>query len=79
MVTCIRGRIPRGETVPEHTHNVNDILYPVSGKGKIRVEGIGDLDLMKGVLVLGPPGIRHHVYDVTEDLKILDIFSGPVL
>ena len=51
--------VTRGETVPENTHDVHDILYPISGKGKIRVEGIGDLDLMKGVLVLAPPGIRH--------------------
>jgi len=34
-VTCLLARIPKGEMIPEHTHKVHDILYPLSGKAKI--------------------------------------------
>lgn len=77
--TLIRGHIPIGETVAEHSHDFHDILYPLSGKGKIWVEGVGDLELTKGVLVHVPPGTSHKLYDVTEDLELLDIFTGPVI
>ncbi|MBN1103135.1 MAG: cupin domain-containing protein [Deltaproteobacteria bacterium] len=78
-LTCIRGMIPRGESVPEHTHSVHDILYPISGKGKIWVAGIGESEIRKGVLVHVPPGVGHRIYDVTEDLELFDVFSGPLL
>jgi quercetin dioxygenase-like cupin family protein len=77
--TFIRGHIPKGETVQEHTHDVHDILYPLCGKGKIWVEGVGDLELKKGVIVHVPPGVSHRLYDITEDLELLDVFSGPIM
>jgi quercetin dioxygenase-like cupin family protein len=78
-VTCLTGVIPKGEGVPEHTHEVHDIIFPLSGRGKIWIEGVGDLELRKGVLVHVPPGLAHRIFDVSEDLELFDVFSGPVL
>jgi quercetin dioxygenase-like cupin family protein len=74
-VTCVLVRIPKGETIPEHTHTVHDIIFPLSGKAKISIQGLGELELKKGVLVCVPPGVVHKVYDVTEDLEVYDVFS----
>jgi quercetin dioxygenase-like cupin family protein len=78
-VTCVTGRIPKGEVVPEHAHDVHDLIYPLAGSGKIWVAGIGSLELKRGVLIHIPPGVRHKIYDVNEDLELFDVFSGPVL
>jgi quercetin dioxygenase-like cupin family protein len=78
-VTIIHAIVPKGADIPEHTHEVHDIIYPVSGKAKIWIQGIGDLKLEKGVLVNVPPRVLHKVYDVSEDLEVFDVFSGPIL
>jgi len=77
-VTIIHALVPKDSAIPEHVHDVNDIIYPVAGKAKIWIQGIGDLKLEKGVLVNVPPGILHKVYDVEEDLEVFDVFSGPI-
>lgn len=78
-VTIIHALLPKGSDIPEHVHEVHDIIYPVSGKAKIWIQGIGDLKLEKGVIVNVPPRVLHKVYDVREDLEVFDVFSGPIL
>ncbi|OSS42633.1 hypothetical protein DESAMIL20_517 [Desulfurella amilsii] len=72
-------KIPKGESIPEHTHDVYDIICPVSGKGRIWVENAGECELKKGVFVKVPPHTKHRIFDVQEDLEIYDIFSGFLL
>jgi quercetin dioxygenase-like cupin family protein len=69
-VTCLLAKIPRGAEVPEHTHEFYDILFPLSGKGKVWIDGLGELELKSGVLVNIPPGVRHRICGVTEDLEV---------
>jgi len=78
-LTSLLAKVPKGEVIPEHTHRVHDIILPLSGKGKIWIKGIREFELKRGVLVNVPPGAVHKVYDVTEDLEIYDVFSGPIL
>jgi quercetin dioxygenase-like cupin family protein len=78
-VTTLLAKIPKGEELPEHTHEVHDIIFPLSGQAKIWIKGIGEYELKKGVIVHVPPGIPHKVYKVTEDVEIYDVFSGPIL
>jgi quercetin dioxygenase-like cupin family protein len=78
-ITCLLARLPKGESIPEHTHKVHDILFPLSGKAKVWIKGLGDMDLKRGVLVSVPPETAHKVYDVTEDLEVYDIFSDAIL
>ena len=77
-ITNLLVKIPKGEVVPEHTHQVHDILFPLAGKGKVWIKGIGDLTLKRGVVVNVPPGAVHKVYNVTEDMEVYDVFSGPI-
>lgn len=77
-ITALLGRTPKGEVVPEHTHEVHDILLPIKGKAKVWIKGLGDFELKPGVVINVPPGALHKLYDVTEDLEVYDIFSGPI-
>ena len=78
-VTCLLAKLPKGSTIPEHTHEVHDILFPLSGRAKIWIKGLGELELKPGVLVNVPPRTAHKVYDVTEDLEIYDVFSDAIV
>lgn len=75
-VTILLVKIPRGKTVAEHIHkNSEDILYILSGKGKMWVEQLDEFELEKGVLVRVPRGRKHRIFDVEEDVLIYDVFS----
>ena len=39
------------------------------------VEGIGEFDLVPGLFIHVPKGIRHAVFDVTEELLLFDVFT----
>ena len=78
-VTIIHALLPKGSDIPEHVHDVHDIIYPVSGKATIWIDGIGDLKLEKGVIVDVPPGVLHKVYNVVEELEVFDVFSGAIV
>jgi quercetin dioxygenase-like cupin family protein len=79
-VTCMLVRISRGLEVPEHTHErSDDILYPLSGRARMWVEGSGDFGLAPGVIVRVPQGTRHRIFDVSEDLLLYDVFWPALL
>jgi quercetin dioxygenase-like cupin family protein len=62
-----------GAEIPEHTHeDSDDILYILRGRAKIWIEGYGDIPLRAGTFVRVPKGVRHHPYDVEEDLLAHD-------
>jgi len=74
-VTCMIVEVPEGIEVPEHIHpNQEDILYPLKGRAVMWVEGEEDFVLEPGVIVKVPKGVKHKIFDVTEDLLIYDVF-----
>ena len=79
QVTITHVIVPKGTSVKEHTHEVHDIIYPISGSATIWIKGLGEMKLKKGVLVNVPPGVPHKVYNVTEDMEIFNVFSGAIL
>lgn len=79
-VKCMLVKIAKGLEVPMHVHIYeNDILYPLSGKFRMLVDGIGDFEVSKGMVVRIPKGIKHKIYDVQEDVLIYDIFSPAII
>ena len=74
-VSCILVKVPVGNEIPEHIHDEQvDILYPLSGKAEMHVEGTGALALEPGVVVRVPIGVKHKIINVTEELVIYDVF-----
>jgi quercetin dioxygenase-like cupin family protein len=74
-ITCMLVRVPVGREVPEHIHaEQDDILYLLEGKAMMWVEETGGFSLEPGVVVKVPPGKKHKITDVREDLLIYDVF-----
>ena len=74
-VSCILVKVPAGIEIPEHTHEEQtDILYPLSGKAQMYVEGAGNFTLEPGVVVRVPIGAKHKIFNVTAELVIYDVF-----
>jgi quercetin dioxygenase-like cupin family protein len=79
-VTLMLVKIPAGKEVAEHIHpNQDDILYPLSGKGAMWVDGAGKFSLGPGIVVRVPKEIKHKGFDVTEELLICDVFCSALL
>lgn len=78
--TIFIGMTPKAEVVPEHIHeSSDDILYPLSGKAKLWIQGLGDFELKKGVIARVPKGVLHKVYEVSEDFYAFDVFTPAIL
>ena len=74
-VSCILVKVPVGNEIPEHIHDEQvDILYPLSGKAEMHVEGTGAFPLEPGVIVRVPISAKHKIINVTEELMIYDVF-----
>ena len=79
-VTCMLVRVPAGIEVPEHIHEEQvDILYPIQGKAEIHVDGVGTFPLEPGVIARVPKGIKHRIFNVTEELLVYDVFQPATL
>jgi len=75
-VTCLFVKIPKGREIPEHFHELsNDIIVPLEGKAKIWVKGIGEFEMCRGVVINVPKGVKHKIFDVTEDVFAFDVFT----
>jgi len=77
-ITLFLGKTPKGQEIPEHTHEVHDILLALKGKAKLWIQGLGDFELRPGVVLDIPPKALHKLHDVEEDFEAYDIFSGAI-
>lgn len=78
-VTILLAKLLKGQTIPKHVHEESDdILFPLEGKGKIVIEGVGEFPLTPGVLVRVPKNTKHKV-SAEEDLLVLDVFAPPMI
>jgi len=79
-VTCVLVEIPAGIEVPEHTHETqDDILYPLSGKGVMWIDGEGEFTIEPGLIIRVPKGTRHKIAHVTEPMLIYDVFCPALI
>ena len=79
-LTCLFVRIPKGREIPEHLHELsNDIIVPLEGEAKIWIQGIGEFELRRGVVINIPKGVRHKIFDVTEDVFAFDVFNPGIV
>ncbi len=61
-----------------HTHQVDEALYVLSGRGKIKMDG-SVFDIKKGDFAHIPSGKSHLIVtDEKNSLKILFIFGGKI-
>jgi len=78
--TVMIARVPKGDGLAEHNHEeAHDLIIPISGKAKFWINGLGEFDMEKGVVFSIPPGVSHRLFDVTEDIEIIDVYIPPIL
>ena len=78
-VTCFLVKIPVGKDIPEHIHETQeDIIFLLSGKGRMWIDGLGDFDIEPGTFIRVPKNTRHRIYDVTEEILNYDVFVPPL-
>jgi len=74
-ITCFLARWHVGAEIPRHIHEESDdILYILQGKGKIWIDGIGEVPLSAGSFVRVPKGVLHQPHDVEEEMIVHDTF-----
>jgi mannose-6-phosphate isomerase-like protein (cupin superfamily) len=65
-----------GDTDPQSPHGQDEIYLVVSGRGSITV-GTETTQVGRGSVVYVPAGVAHRFHHITEDLRVLVVFSPP--
>ena len=65
-----------GESVPRHTHPVEEVICVLEGSGRATL-GDGAVEIGPGVSLIVPPGLTHgFANDGSVPLRVLIIFPG---
>ncbi|MBX9360017.1 MULTISPECIES: cupin domain-containing protein [Actinomycetes] len=65
-----------GEQDPQKPHNQDEVYFIVSGRAAITV-GLETTQVARGSVVYVPAGVAHKFHHITEDLRVLVVFSPP--
>ncbi|APU41378.1 cupin domain-containing protein [Streptomyces sp. NPDC056254] len=65
-----------GQTDPQRPHGQDEVYFVVSGRASITV-GDETTTVARGSVVYVPAGVPHKFHHITEDLKVMVVFSPP--
>ncbi|MYT19547.1 cupin domain-containing protein [Streptomyces sp. SID7760] len=65
-----------GQSDPQQPHRQDEVYFVVSGRGSITV-GEETTTVARGSVVYVPAGMVHKFHHITEDLRVLVVFSPP--
>ncbi|MEW2412279.1 cupin domain-containing protein [Streptomyces sp. NPDC046866] len=65
-----------GQSDPQQPHRQDEVYFVVSGRASITV-GEETTTVARGSVVYVPAGVPHRFHHITEDLKVLVVFSPP--
>lgn len=65
-----------GELDPQQPHREDEVYLVVSGRGSITV-GTETTQVGRGSVVYVPAGAPHKFHHITEDLRVVVVFSPP--
>ncbi|GAA3866967.1 cupin domain-containing protein [Streptomyces sp. NPDC003631] len=65
-----------GERDPQTPHQQDEVYFVVSGRASITV-GLETTQVARGSVVYVPAGVAHKFHHITEDLRVLVMFSPP--
>ncbi len=68
--------LPAGAPTPQGPHGQDEIYFVVSGRASITV-GEETTYVARGSVVYVPAGVPHKFHHITEDLRVLVVFSPP--
>jgi quercetin dioxygenase-like cupin family protein len=80
QASIVLVKVKKGMEIPEHIHeDSDDIVYPLSGRGREFIEGVGEFVIEKGMGIRIPKMKKHRTFDVEEDLVFYDVFAPPTM
>ncbi|AOT59920.1 MULTISPECIES: cupin domain-containing protein [Streptomyces] len=65
-----------GQLDPQKPHKEDEVYFVVSGRGSITV-GSETTQVGRGSVVYVPAGVPHRFHHITEDLRVMVVFSPP--
>ncbi|WP_030780149.1 cupin domain-containing protein [Streptomyces sp. NRRL S-920] len=65
-----------GESDPQQPHGQDEVYMVVSGRASITV-GMETTSVARGSVVYVPAGVPHKFHHISEDLRVLVVFSPP--
>ncbi|MEU7422142.1 cupin domain-containing protein [Streptomyces sp. NPDC048362] len=65
-----------GEPDPQNPHRQDEVYFVVSGRASITV-GLETTEVSRGSVVYVPAGVTHKFHHISEDLRVLVVFSPP--
>ncbi|MEV8532298.1 cupin domain-containing protein [Streptomyces sp. NPDC051211] len=65
-----------GQSDPQAPHRQDEVYFVVSGRASITV-GEETTTVARGSVVYVPAGVPHKFHHISEDLKVLVVFSPP--
>ncbi|WP_236242021.1 cupin domain-containing protein [Streptomyces sp. CC228A] len=65
-----------GDLDPQQPHKEDEVYFVVSGRASITV-GAETQTVGRGSVVFVPAGVPHKFHHITEDLRVMVVFSPP--
>ncbi|MGW1196426.1 cupin domain-containing protein [Streptomyces sp. NPDC002536] len=65
-----------GDADPQGPHTEDEVYVVVSGRAAITV-GAETTEVARGSVVYVPAGVQHRFHHISEDLRVLVVFSPP--
>lgn len=65
-----------GELDPQKPHKEDEVYFVVSGRASITV-GTETRQVGRGSVIYVPAGVPHKFHHITEDLRVMVVFSPP--
>ena len=76
-VTVLINAFASDEAVPEHTHEVEEVLLVTAGECTVTVDGRPDI-ARAGDAVIVPPGTRHAIkHDGDQPCQVIAVLASP--
>ncbi|MGA8152697.1 MAG: cupin domain-containing protein [Terriglobales bacterium] len=66
--------LPARGTDPQLPHKEDEVYYVVRGKARMQA-GSDDHDVEEGSIIFVGAGVKHHFYDIREELIVLVFFA----
>ncbi|MDF3300888.1 cupin domain-containing protein [Streptomyces tropicalis] len=61
---------------PQQPHRQDEVYFVVSGRASVSV-GLETTEVSRGSVVYVPAGVAHKFHHISEDLRVLVVFSPP--
>ncbi|MFE8016873.1 cupin domain-containing protein [Streptomyces antibioticus] len=65
-----------GAADPQRPHSQDEVYFVVSGRASLTV-GMETTEVARGSVVYVPAGVAHKFHHISEDLRVMVVFSPP--